>query len=95
MRNNWTDWRQISEVKSMQFDGLHVGDKGEGESRVTSVFGLNNWWLQGPLTSMGKTGLETSLGKIIITFLQSPFVYTEVCLKIKTQKIQYLLHFHV
>lgn len=95
MRKKWTDWRQISEVKSIQYDVLHMGDKGEGESRVTSVSGLNNRWLQGPLTYMGKTGLGTSLGKIIIKFLQSLFVYIEVCLKIKTQKIQYLLHFHV
>lgn len=50
MRKRWTDWRQISEVKSIQFDGLHVRDKGEAESRVTSVSGLNNCWLQRPLT---------------------------------------------
>lgn len=95
MRKKWTDWRQISELQSIELDGLHVGDKREEESRVTSVSGLNNWWLQGLLSYMGKTELGTSWGNIIITLLQSLFVYIEICLKIKTQKIQYILHYHV
>lgn len=38
IRKKWPVWRQISEVKSIELvDGLHVGDKGEGESRMTSV----------------------------------------------------------
>lgn len=28
-RKKWTDWRQMSELKSIELvDGLHVGDKG-------------------------------------------------------------------
>lgn len=30
---------------------------------MTSVSGLSNWWLQGPLTDMGKTGVGVKLGK--------------------------------
>lgn len=66
----------------------------EGESRVTCLW-LENGWLQGPLTDVGKTGVGTSLGKIVITFLQFLCVDTEVCLKVKTQKVQLLLNFHV
>ena len=62
-------------------------DKGEEESRVTSVSGLSNWWLQGLLTDMGKTGVGVSLGKIILTVLQFLLVYINICLKIKAQTI--------
>ena len=68
MRKEWTGWTQISEVKSIELDGSHVGDKGEWESRVTPVSGLSRCWLQGPFADPGKTGMGTSLGKIIITF---------------------------
>lgn len=38
IRKKWPVWRQISEVKSIELvDGLHVGDKGKGESKMTSV----------------------------------------------------------
>lgn len=54
---------------------------------MTSVSGLSNWWLQGPLTDMGKTGVGVSLGKIILTVLQFLLVYIKICLKIKAQTI--------
>ena len=41
MRGEWTGWTQISEVKSIELvGGSHAVDKGEEESRETSVSGL-------------------------------------------------------